>query len=84
MLSSYRVVDVTDERGAKAGFALAASGADVLAVEPPGDATIRCQRPFVDGRPPARSDDRIAELVAAGALEQGRVVVLCSDPGVDA
>jgi crotonobetainyl-CoA:carnitine CoA-transferase CaiB-like acyl-CoA transferase len=66
MLSSYRVLDLTDERGAMAGFILAALGADVIAVEPPGGSTIRCQRlRDILGY----SDDRIAELVAAGALE---------------
>ncbi len=36
MLSSYRVLDFTDERGMFCGYILAHLGADVVAVEPPG------------------------------------------------
>src|SRR3954452_569147 len=35
MLSPYRVVDLTDHRGAMAGYILAGLGAEVIAVEPP-------------------------------------------------
>ena len=36
MLGSYRIVDLTDERGNLAAFVLAGLGADVVLVEPPG------------------------------------------------
>ena len=36
MLSSYRVIDCTDERGQLAGFMLAQLGAEVILVESPG------------------------------------------------
>ena len=36
MLSPYRVLDLTDDRCALAGFVLAQLGADVVMVEPPG------------------------------------------------
>ncbi|MCC6436687.1 MAG: CoA transferase [Acidimicrobiales bacterium] len=51
MLSPYRVLDLTDERGHAAGFLLAALGAEVIAVEPPQGSPARRLGPFVDGRP---------------------------------
>jgi crotonobetainyl-CoA:carnitine CoA-transferase CaiB-like acyl-CoA transferase len=47
MLSPYRVLDLTDERGALAGFVLASLGAEVIAVEPAEGSRIRRLRPFV-------------------------------------
>ena len=56
MLSPYRVLDLTDERGQLAGFLLAQLGADVIAVEPPDGAASRRLGPFVDDQPgPDRS-----------------------------
>ena len=49
MLSPYRVLDLTDERGHFAGFILAMLGADVIAVEPPGGSAARRVGPFLDG-----------------------------------
>ena len=46
MLSSYRVLDLTDERGQLAGMILAQLGADVIAVEPPGGTRSRRIGPF--------------------------------------
>jgi crotonobetainyl-CoA:carnitine CoA-transferase CaiB-like acyl-CoA transferase len=51
MLSSYRVIDCTDERGQLAGFMLAQLGADVLLVEPPGGSSARWCPPFAGDRP---------------------------------
>ncbi len=48
MLSSYRVLDLTDERGQLAGLLLAQLGADVIAVEPVRGAGSRFVGPFVD------------------------------------
>ncbi|MCP4226154.1 MAG: CoA transferase [Actinomycetia bacterium] len=56
MLSSYRVVDLTDERGHLAGFIWAQMGADVVSVEPPGGASSRRLLPFAgDIEDPERS-----------------------------
>ena len=51
MLSPYRVLDLTDDRGHFAGFLLAQLGADVIAVEPPGGHRSRHQGPWAGGRP---------------------------------
>ncbi len=49
MLSPYRVLDLTDERGHFTGAIFAALGADVIAIEPPGGSPARRRGPFVDG-----------------------------------
>ena len=49
MLSPYRVLDLTNERGLLCGQMLADLGADVIAVEPPGGNSARKLGPFVDG-----------------------------------
>jgi crotonobetainyl-CoA:carnitine CoA-transferase CaiB-like acyl-CoA transferase len=53
MLSPYRVLDVTDERGLLCGKILADLGADVIQIEPPGGSSARRVGPFyrdqVDG-----------------------------------
>lgn len=49
MLSGYRVLDLTDERGQLAGQTLADLGAEVILVEPPGGSRSRHIGPFVDG-----------------------------------
>ncbi len=51
MLSPYRVIDLTDERGVLAGQMLADLGADVIQVEPPGGSTGRGVAPFFADRP---------------------------------
>ena len=48
MLSPYRVLDLTDERGHLCGLMLAALGADVIAVEPPTGSSARRLGPFID------------------------------------
>ncbi len=56
MLTPYRVLDLTDERGQLAGFILAQLGADVIAVEPPGGVSSRHRPPYAGGEPdPERS-----------------------------
>jgi crotonobetainyl-CoA:carnitine CoA-transferase CaiB-like acyl-CoA transferase len=47
MLSPYRVLDLTDERGLACGMVLADLGADVIQVEPPGGSTARRVGPFL-------------------------------------
>ncbi len=46
LLSPYRVLDLTDDRGHMAGFILARLGAEVIAVEPPGGTPVRRLGPF--------------------------------------
>jgi crotonobetainyl-CoA:carnitine CoA-transferase CaiB-like acyl-CoA transferase len=46
MLSPYRVLDLTDERGLLCGKILADLGADVLQIEPPGGNSARRLGPF--------------------------------------
>jgi len=56
VLSPYRVLDLTDDRGSLAGLMLAALGADVIAVEPPDGSRARRLGPYVDDTPdPDRS-----------------------------
>ncbi len=50
VLSSYRVLDLTDERGQLAGMMLADAGAEVILVEPPTGSRARRLGPFVEGR----------------------------------
>ncbi len=45
MLSDYRVLDLTDERGALCGQLLADLGAQVIRVEPPGGSPMRSVKP---------------------------------------
>ena len=51
MLSPYRVLDLTNERGHFAGKLLADLGADVIKVEPPQGDPARYRGPFVDDIP---------------------------------
>lgn len=46
LLSPYRVVDLTDERGILCGKILADLGADVIQIEPPGGSSARLVGPF--------------------------------------
>ena len=56
LLSPYRVIDLTDERGLLCGKILADLGADVIQVEPPGGSTARNIGPFyADDVHPERS-----------------------------
>lgn len=56
MLSPYRVLDLTDERGLLCGQVLGDLGADVLKVEPPGGSPARRIGPFYHDEPhPDRS-----------------------------
>ena len=55
MLGSYRVVDLTDDRGNVAAFLLAGLGAEVVLVEPPGGGGGRRRGPFAGEGGPERS-----------------------------
>lgn len=49
LLSPYRVLDLTNERGLLCGKILADLGADVIQIEPPGGSTARNIGPFYKG-----------------------------------
>ncbi len=53
MLSPYRVLDLTDERGLVCGHILGALGADVIAIEPSSGSTARAVGPFAGDEPGA-------------------------------
>lgn len=56
MLSPYRVLDLTTERGLLCGQILGDLGADVIKIEPPGGSQARRLAPFFEDRPdPDRS-----------------------------
>ena len=56
LLSPYRVLDLTNERGLLCGQMLGDLGADVVQIEPPGGSAARGIGPFVDDVPhPDRS-----------------------------
>jgi crotonobetainyl-CoA:carnitine CoA-transferase CaiB-like acyl-CoA transferase len=56
LLSPYRVLDLTDERGLLCGKILADLGADVIQIEPPGGSSARLVGPFYrDEAHPERS-----------------------------
>ena len=49
MLSTYRILDLTDDRGHLAGLILAQLGADVVLIEPPGGQRTRHRGPYIGG-----------------------------------
>ncbi len=51
VLSPYRVLDLSDERGLICGQILASLGADVILVEPPGGSPARGVPPLLNGAP---------------------------------
>lgn len=74
MLSPYRVLDLTDDRGHFAGLLLAQLGADVIAVEPPGGQRSRHLPPFAgDKADPERS-------LQHWAYNRGKRSVVVDDP----
>lgn len=74
MLSSYRVLDLTDDRGHFAGLLFAQLGADVIAVEPPGGQRSRHLPPFAGNSPdPERS-------LQHWAYNRGKRSVIVEDP----
>lgn len=48
MLSRFRILDLTDDRGHFCGMILAQLGAEVIAIEPPGGQRARRQRPYAE------------------------------------
>ena len=74
MLSCYRILDLTDERGDAAGFLLAQLGAEVIAVEPPAGQTRRHVGPFAEG---VAGVDR---ALGHWAYNRGKASVVLDDP----
>ena len=74
MLSQYRVLDLTDDRGHFAGFLLAQLGAEVIAVEPPEGQRARHHGPWAGGvADPERS-------LGHWAYNRGKQSVVLPDP----
>lgn len=78
MLSPYRVLDLTDERGFLAGKILAELGADVVKVEPPGGDAARHIGPFVAGQP---GSERSLRWLAFNTSKRGVVIDLETGAG---
>jgi crotonobetainyl-CoA:carnitine CoA-transferase CaiB-like acyl-CoA transferase len=78
MLSPYRVLDLTDERGFLAGKILGELGADVVKVEPPGGDPARRLPPFLHGEP---GGERSLRWLAMNTSKRGIVVDLETEPG---
>ena len=51
MLSPFRVLDLTDERGSFASMLLASLGAEVITIEPPDGSKARRTGPFIGDQP---------------------------------
>ena len=90
MLSPYRVLDLTDDRGEIAGMVLGDLGADVIRVEPPGGTRARRRGPLLaDAAEAERSlqffafnrnkRSLVLDLGDAGDLEQFRKLVAGAD-----
>ena len=80
MLSPYRVLDLTDDRGHFAGFLLAQLGADVIAVEPPEGQRARRLPPFAGvgaGEEPETDGERSLQH---WAYNRGKRSVVCASP----
>lgn len=76
MLSAYRVLDVTDQRGHLAGLMLSMLGAEVIKIEPPGGVVTRSIGPF----------DREGNSLTHAAYDRGKksvVIDLQSSEGKD-
>ena len=78
MLSPYRVLDLTDERGQLAGAMLAQLGAEVIAIEPPESTRSRRLGPFIAG------DDGPDSSLRHRAYNRGKKSVVLDLHGSDA
>ena len=80
MLSDYRILDLTDDRGLIGGMILADLGADVIAIEPPYGNAARRRGPFADGSNEGGAEDSLVwQSYARG--KRSVVVDLESDEG---
>jgi crotonobetainyl-CoA:carnitine CoA-transferase CaiB-like acyl-CoA transferase len=73
-LSPYRVLDLTDHRGALAGHMFAQLGADVIQIEPPEGSSARSHPPFAPDWPVGENS------LYWAAYASGKRSVVC-DPG---
>ena len=80
MLSPYRVLDLTTERGHFAGRLLADLGADVIKVEPPQGDPARRRGPFVDDIP---GPDRSLRWLAWNSNKRSITIDLSDSDGQD-
>ncbi len=80
MLSPYRVLDLTDERGELASMILGDLRADVIKVEPPEGSSSRRLPPFLDGAP---EDERSLQYFAFNRNKRGITLDLTSKTGRD-
>jgi crotonobetainyl-CoA:carnitine CoA-transferase CaiB-like acyl-CoA transferase len=78
MLSPYRVLDLTDEKGFACGLALADLGADVIKVEPPGGHPGRNIGPFYGSVP---HSEKSLYWFAFNAGKRGVTLNIESDKG---
>jgi crotonobetainyl-CoA:carnitine CoA-transferase CaiB-like acyl-CoA transferase len=78
MLSPYRVLDLTTERGLLCGQLLGDLGADVIMVEPPGGSSARWLGPFVDDK---RHPDRSLYFWAYSRNKRGITLDVERDEG---
>jgi len=78
MLSPYRVLDLTDDRGELASMMLGDLGADVIKVEPPEGSSSRRLPPLLDGAPEA---ERSLHYFAFNRNKRGITLDLVSDAG---
>ena len=88
MLSSYRVLDLSDRQGMFCGYVLAHLGAEVIAIEPPGGSSARFAPPFRGDT--GRADDGLwwqayargkssCVLDLANGHDRGRFLELAAD-----
>ena len=78
MLSPYRVLDLTDERGFLAGKILGELGADVIKIEPPGGDPARKRGPYLADVPGL---ERSLTWLAMNTSKRGAVLDLDRDTG---
>ena len=83
MLSLYRVLDLTDERGQLAGLLLAQLGAEVIAVEPPSGTTSRANAHFHPAYNRGKKSVRLDNVDLAALAATADVVLDSGALGVD-
>lgn len=78
MLTPYRVLDLTDERGSLCGMILGELGADVIRVEPPEGSDARRRGPLLDAAP---DDERSLQFRAYDRNKRSIAIDLASGAG---
>jgi benzylsuccinate CoA-transferase BbsE subunit len=80
LLKGFRMLDLTDDKGALCGKIFADLGADVIKIEPPGGCPTRLIPPFLEDRP---GPDRGLYAIAYHAGKRSLTLNLESDEGRD-